>query len=260
MSTDFQNKIDIEPILKQVNAVVKKGLNKLLYDYTVQKLSFELDKCRKEMELYKKELEEARKYYQQNNSEISYIEDKEEHILLNIEDISDDDSEISIEQILEKVDVNTTNMRIKVATVDINEDTSEAEDTSESEDTSEAEEGEEDDASEVDEEEADAIVSTQPVNIDEHEDDIETEESESEEEEAEEEEAEEEAAEEEAEEEEAEEEAEEEVFEIEIDDVTYYATNEENGPLYEVDESGDPGKEVGYLNHGEPFFFSDAAK
>jgi len=47
----------------------------------------------------------------------------------------------------------------------------------------------------------------------------------------------------------------EEVFEIEIDDVTYYATNEENGPLYNCDENGDPGNKVGYLKDGEPFFY-----
>jgi len=256
MSTDFQNKIDIEPILKEVNDVVKKGLNKVLYDYTVQKLSSELDKCRKEMELYKKELEEARKYYQQNHSEISYIEDREEHILLNIEDISDNESEISIEQILEKGKINTTNMQIKTNLHDINEcgeeedaseadeeeeqDTSEAEEEEEEQDTSEAEEEEEEeDASEAEEEE-EAVVSIQAVNIEDEDDDIETEEENEEEVEV--------------------EEAEEEVFEIEIADVTYFATNEENGPFYEVDESGDPGKEAGYLKHGEPFFFSDAAK
>lgn len=47
---------------------------------------------------------------------------------------------------------------------------------------------------------------------------------------------------------------EEEVFEIEIDDITYFATHEENGILYEVDENGDPGKKVGVLKDGEPFF------
>ena len=50
-------------------------------------------------------------------------------------------------------------------------------------------------------------------------------------------------------------EEEEEVFEIEIDDVSYFATNEENGPLYEVDEEGNPGNQIGYLKDGEPFFY-----
>jgi hypothetical protein len=49
-------------------------------------------------------------------------------------------------------------------------------------------------------------------------------------------------------------EEEEEVFEIEIDDVTYYATSEENGILYEVLSDGDVGKKVGIIKDGEPIF------
>jgi hypothetical protein len=51
-----------------------------------------------------------------------------------------------------------------------------------------------------------------------------------------------------------EEEAEEEVFEIEIDEVTYYATSEDNGILYEMLEGGDIGKQVGTIQDGEPIF------
>uniref|UniRef100_A0A6C0IU31 Uncharacterized protein n=1 Tax=viral metagenome TaxID=1070528 RepID=A0A6C0IU31_9ZZZZ len=51
-----------------------------------------------------------------------------------------------------------------------------------------------------------------------------------------------------------EEEVEEEVFEIEIDDVTYYATDENNGILYEATEDGDVGKKVGIIKDGEPIF------
>jgi len=54
--------------------------------------------------------------------------------------------------------------------------------------------------------------------------------------------------------EEEEEEEEEEVFEIEIDDITYYATHEENGNLYEVDKDGEVGKKVGIIKDGEPIF------
>ena len=53
---------------------------------------------------------------------------------------------------------------------------------------------------------------------------------------------------------EAEEESEEEVFEIEIDDITYFATDEENGILYEVDSEGEVGKQVGIIKDGEPIF------
>ena len=49
-------------------------------------------------------------------------------------------------------------------------------------------------------------------------------------------------------------EQEEEVFEIEIDDVTYFATDEDNGVLYEVDKDGDVGKKVGIIKDGEPIF------
>jgi len=56
------------------------------------------------------------------------------------------------------------------------------------------------------------------------------------------------------EEEEDQEQSEEEVFEIEIDDVTYFATDEENGILYEVDKDGEVGKKVGIIKDGEPIF------
>ena len=56
------------------------------------------------------------------------------------------------------------------------------------------------------------------------------------------------------EEEEEDEEDSEEVFEIEIDDVTYFATDEENGILYEVDKDGEVGKKVGIIKDGEPIF------
>jgi hypothetical protein len=50
------------------------------------------------------------------------------------------------------------------------------------------------------------------------------------------------------------EEEEEEVFEIEIDDVTYFATDEENGILYEMTSDGDIGKKVGIIKDSEPIF------
>jgi hypothetical protein len=53
---------------------------------------------------------------------------------------------------------------------------------------------------------------------------------------------------------EKEEDEDEEVFEIEIDDVTYFATDEENGILYEVDKDGEVGKKVGIIKDGEPIF------
>lgn len=49
-------------------------------------------------------------------------------------------------------------------------------------------------------------------------------------------------------------EEEEELFEIEIDDITYYTNNEENGIIYEVTKDEEVGKKVGYLKDGEPYF------
>ena len=51
-----------------------------------------------------------------------------------------------------------------------------------------------------------------------------------------------------------EEDDEEEVFEIEIDDEPYFATDEENGTLYEIDLNGEVGKKVGIIKDGEPIF------
>ena len=56
------------------------------------------------------------------------------------------------------------------------------------------------------------------------------------------------------EEEEEEQEEEEEVFEIEIDDITYFATDEENGILYAMTKDGDVGEKVGIIKEGEPIF------
>ena len=105
----------------------------------------------------------------------------------------------------------------------------------EEEELTEEEEEEADKEEEEEEEEAD-------TEEEEEEEEADTEEEEEEEEEADTEEEEEANAE------------EEEVFEIEIDDVTYFATNEENGILYEVDKNGDVGKKVGIIKDGEPIF------
>jgi chemotaxis protein histidine kinase CheA len=47
---------------------------------------------------------------------------------------------------------------------------------------------------------------------------------------------------------------EEELFEIEIDDVSYCTNDEENGTIYALTADGDVGAKVGYLKDGEPFF------
>ena len=46
-----------------------------------------------------------------------------------------------------------------------------------------------------------------------------------------------------------------EVFELEIDGKVYYATDEDNGIIYNIDENGDIGIEIGKLINGEPIFY-----
>jgi hypothetical protein len=49
----------------------------------------------------------------------------------------------------------------------------------------------------------------------------------------------------------------EELFEIEIDDVSYFASDEENGILYEITSDGEPGEKIGIMKNGEPIFEYD---
>ena len=150
----------------------------------------------------------------------------EEDPVVNLE-VVEAEEEVDAE---EDPDVNLE--AVAVVNLEDEEVASVAEDDSEKEISDESEEEEEADVSEADvsEAEEDTVVNLdvkeeQPV---------------------------EEVEEEEVEEEEVEEE--EEVFEIEIDDITYYATHEENGILYEVDKDGEVGKKVGIIKDGEPIF------
>jgi len=103
-----------------------------------------------------------------------------------------------------------------------------SEEEREEEEVKEDEEEEESDVEELEEDEEDDV---EEVKEEEPEDDVEVQE-----------------------EEELEDDVEEEVFEIEIDDVTYFTNNEENGILYEVDETGEPGKQIGIIKEGEAIF------
>jgi hypothetical protein len=49
----------------------------------------------------------------------------------------------------------------------------------------------------------------------------------------------------------------EEVEEIEIDDVTYFTNDEENGFIYEATADEEVGDKVGYFKDGEPLFYAD---
>ena len=52
-----------------------------------------------------------------------------------------------------------------------------------------------------------------------------------------------------------EEQGEDEVFEIEIDGKTYYTSDEVNGIIYDIDETGEVSVEVGQFKDGDPQFF-----
>jgi len=316
--------IDIQPILNEVSAVVKRGVHELIYDYAQSHLIRELEKCRAEMEYYKTELE----ILQKNNTRLN---SSKENISLNIEEVSDTqsvDEDCTIEKILLQNEVMSKNVRVSLP---VSSD-EESEEDEEEEDEEEEEEDEEEQCEaeqEQDEEQGEAeqeqeeeedtdlwkcsycftknkkyklncancfvlidvshnfgieqaekklieleeqqnqekVQNECKEELDEEEEEEEEEEEQEEEEQEEEEqgEAEQQSEEEEMDteaeedqseaEEEEEEEEEEEVFEIEIEDVTYFATNEENGPIYAVDKDGDPGNQVGYLKDGEPFFY-----
>ena len=315
-TNDTYSKIDIQPLLNDVNEVVKKGVNKLLYDFTLRHLNTELDKCKLEMEFYKSELTNIKELYGldvpiptkkikiTNNENISL--NIEEKMIDSVQDNAD--AGCTFEKILLQAAVSSKNVRVVVAQEEEEEEAQAGEDEDEEE---EAGDDEEEEAGEDEEEEAgDAQAGEDEEEADEEEEEEEAQAGDDEEEEEEEEEAGEEEADEEEEEEaqagdeeeieieteneeeeaqagdeeeeaqagdeeeieteneeeeaqsgeeeeteeEEEEEEEEEVFEIEIDDITYFTTDEENGPIYEVDSSGDPGNKIGYLKDGEPFF------
>ena len=198
----------IENIINDVGGVIRNGMNKLMYDFTVQHLTNELEKCKSEMEYYKNELEKIKKEFSYNK----------ENIVLEIHDDISNKSGVTKSTIDNFFCLNSKNIVVSKKEPDTGL-----------------------------EEEAVASLEEETVaSLEEEEETVASlEEEDGEEEELEEEE--EEPAEEDAE--------EEEVFEIEIDDVTYYTENEENGNIYSVDENGDPGNKIGYLKHGEPFFY-----
>jgi hypothetical protein len=136
------------------------------------------------------------------------------------------------------------------------EEEEEVEVEEEEEEEAEEEEAEEDEAEEADEEEEEEAEEEEAEEEEEEEEEEEAEEEEAEEEEAEEEEEEVEAEEEEEEEEvEAEEEEEEEeVKEVLINGKTFYASNEIDSIIYDVDENGDISLEVGVFKNGKANF------
>jgi hypothetical protein len=48
--TQLPTIIDIQPILNNVNKVVKQGIHEIIYEYAQCHLTRELEKCKREME------------------------------------------------------------------------------------------------------------------------------------------------------------------------------------------------------------------
>ena len=81
--------LDIQPILSEVSDVIKKGIYKILYDYSHQYLTNELEKSKEEVEYYKKELELLRRQ----------MEDKENKEDYNIKSVSLNNISLQIEEL-----------------------------------------------------------------------------------------------------------------------------------------------------------------
>lgn len=60
----------IENLINDVGGVIRNGVHKLMYDFTVQHLTNELEKCKSEMEYYKNELEKIKKEFSSNKENI----------------------------------------------------------------------------------------------------------------------------------------------------------------------------------------------
>ena len=277
--SDVYNPIEMQELLEDVNEVIKTGVNKIVYDILFKKLNDELNKCKAELVQLKKaygttdvkenielkiedDSENATKALLKTTiksepkySEILKVSEKIQNAQINKTKpklvIIDDNGETEDSQLLEcencDVQINSSKEGYQVLSkgsedkvvctecfTDLKEDFLNdgwvCDDSSEEEEEEEVEESEAPESNEGGFEEESEAPESNEGGFEE----VESEAPESNEGGFEE---------------------EEEVFEIEIDDVSYFATNEENGPLYEVDEEGNPGNQIGYLKDGEPFFY-----
>jgi Mg-chelatase subunit ChlI len=214
---------NIEPFLEELNDAIKKKVVKLVYKLQCSKLRDEMNRCVKEFETYNKELNSLRSEYTTLMSKKNKLSrNPPENIRLNIEEKEDQVRRMDEDPVKEEEDESEA---AESEADESEEEESEEEESEEEESEEEESEAAEDDQAKQTEAEADESEAAEDDQAKQAEDESE------------------------------EDSDNEEVFEIEIDDVTYYATNEENGPLYNCDENGDPGNKVGYLKDGEPFFY-----
>ena len=135
--------IDIQPILNDVNVIMKKGIETVVHQHLHKYLTMELEKCQKELDYYKKELDSL----QQSGTN--------ENILLQIDELVNQqkvDSDCVVEQMLLTNEVRYKNVRIKLRE---EEEDKNAEEEEEEEDEDQYEEEEEEEEEEEDEEDED---------------------------------------------------------------------------------------------------------
>ena len=169
----------------------------------------------------------------------------------------EDEAEEEVEPEDDEAEVDEAEEEVEAEDDEAGVDVDEAEEADEAEEEVDEAEAEAEAEEEVDEAEAEAEAEeeVEAEEADETEEEVEADEAEEAEEDEAEEEADEEAiseAEENVTNEEEEEEDGEEVFEVEIEGVTYFTNNVTHGTIYEVDENGDPGSEVGEFVEGIP--------
>lgn len=223
---------NIENIINDVGSVITNGINKLMYEYQVQYLTTELEKCKSEMEYYKNELEKIKKDFTGNK----------ENIVLEIYDDIYNKSGVTKSTIDNFFCLSSKNIIVSKKEQDKSLDEESVSSLEEEEEAASLDEDEDEEVASLEEDSVASLDEDEEVASLKEEDSVASLEEQEQETVA-----------------NLEEEAvanleEEEVFEIEIDDITYYTENEENGNIYSVDENGEPGDKIGYLKEGEPFF------
>ena len=195
------------------------------------------------------------------NKRLFELEKQIHKLNVNIDKLLIQNYDVSVKKPEDKVERQNTNIFLNISEIDReckdfkNDDDEEEEEQEEEVEEEEQEEVVEEEQEEEEEEQEEVVEEEQEEVVVEEEEVVEEEQEEVvEEEEQEQEEVVEEEQQEEEQEVVEESDDNEEVFEIEIDDITYFATDENNGILYAMDEDGDVGKEVGVIKDGEPIF------
>jgi hypothetical protein len=260
-----------QPLLEEIDAVIKRGLSNVLKDFlhkyeTIEHthnqilniLSLNNDLNTDQCINLNFDLENDTKFSVSMNDE-----DADKSIYKNIHDMTQEmvttsmsNIEKKIETLEQKYDSIFTVLNKAVAVL---EELKKSKDTVvvvekeniklevvEKEEEEEEEEEQEEEVEEEEEEEDEEVEEEQDEEVEEVEEEQDEEVEEEEEEEQEDEEK-----------KQVEDEEEEELVEIEIDDVTYCTNDEENGFIYELSAEGEQGDKVGYLKDGEPFFYVD---